>query len=268
MGSAVLIYYPRGSTTHKTITLSRLSDLIVENRHNRRVSLGMAGKSVVTNLGSFRTVRIVSERITSASLIRDLRALRLHLAAGGRVAFCRDLDKLVAYRGASSALVSGATSIPLASTANVYANWNASAALSAGDEITIEDSNPDLRRDFVRYASLSGATLTASDAVTFGYSSQTLIRYADLYPVLLLPEGAAEDMLSEHRRSWTLSLELLEMPAEVNQVSAAAELLAKTGQDTDGGGFTLEMILDRPFERTYDDLIAGGVNNWSLYGMG
>ena len=271
MGSAQIYYYPRGATSFKTITLPRLSDLIIEDHRLVRDARSYQSATYRADLGGYRTVRIISERLTDAALIRQLRTLDAHLRAGGRCAFVRDSDLAVAYRSAA-ALSAGATTIPVTSS-NLFP-FNGSASLSSGEEVTIEDPNPDLRREFVRFASVSGSTVTVSDALTYGYTGQTLIRYADFFPVLRFGESEATDgqfFLSEHRRNWTLDLMLEELPGEVNTVASSSEALATDTITTIEGGVTIEGILRQSDLLGSTQLVEAtrfSLEDWSPYGMG
>jgi len=269
MAGAAIYYYPRGATSFRTIDLSRLSDLIVEPHREVSDARALSGFTLRSDLGSWRGVRIIAERLTDAAEIRELRNLESHLRSGGRCAFVRDTDRAIAWRG-SSTQAAGSLSLSLVSGSNVYP-YNGSAALTSGDEISVEDVNPDHRLELVRYTSISGAKITIADGLTYGYTNQTVIRYADFYPVLWMPEDQArsgQPMLSEHRRNWTLDLQLAESPGEVNRVTSGAESLATSTRGTDGGGFTIEQIVNLD----QYDLIAGlgfsPDNNWSPYGLG
>lgn len=268
MGAAKIYYYPRGALSFKTITLTRLSDLQIEPHRVIRDAQSLSGFTLRSDLGSWRGVRIISERITDDSLVRELRTLQSHLRAGGRCSFVRDSDKAIAWSGSSSQ-AAGNLSVAVTSGVNAFP-FNASAALVSGDQITIEDLNPDHRLELVRFSSISGSRIVISDALTFGYTNQTIIRYEDFYPVLRMGEDQSSNgspMISEYRRSWTLDLSLEESPGEVNAVTAVADGLAGPLKGTDGGGFTIDQVVN--FDRI--DLLAGrdlSINQWNLYGMG
>tara|TARA_R110000824_G_scaffold164256_2_gene340452 strand:- start:204 stop:1010 length:807 start_codon:yes stop_codon:yes gene_type:complete len=268
MGAAIY-WYPRGSTTFQTLSLTRLSDLQVDPAREVKDAIARSGFTLRSDLGSWRNVRIISERITDAALIRDLRSFDAHLRAGGRCAFVRDTDKAIAWSGASS-LSSGDLSISLITGTNPYP-FNASAALALGDELSVEDVNPDHRIEFTRFSSISGSKIVVQDALKYSYTNQTLIRYADFYPVLMMSEEVARggrNMLSEYRRNWTLDLQLVESPGEVNAVNAIASGLASPDRRVGGGGFTLETILSLAKEAGPVASFGGTVNQWNLYGLG
>lgn len=278
--SAALYYYARGKTGFSTISLSRISDLaITEGRAVADVA-PLSGVMKRADRGGFRDVSIISERITDAATIRQLRTLESHLRSGGRIAFALDTDKAYALYS-TQALTATATGFAVSSSSGAFP-FNTSAALVAGDEITIEDYNPDQRREVNRFDSISGRTVTVQDALSYSYADGAILRHEGFFPVLFQPEDVSRSgsiLTSDHRRNWTLDLSLRELPGELAACRVYAGQLAGepgSGRETPGGLLTLDDAVrifygDPSAPNKAGPVLVGsglGVNQWNRYGMG
>ena len=214
MSTPKIWYYPnvdRGALVEVDLLgpLSDLRELVgVEASTDRGFDGGVHWKTIARE----ESITLSLEGITSASLVRKLKAVEAHLLEGGSIGLANDPDKAWA----------GYTSGPLADTATVmdtrgntwqYGTQNSSATFAAGDEVAIrgEDSLSEL----ATVASLSGTRLTlASPGLVFDYRGRTpwlFVRHRDYWPSVRLPADHASPILfSDDRRiSWTFEADLV-----------------------------------------------------------
>ncbi len=217
MGSPTLYWYPPGATSPRSFTLGlRLTDLAITDYRDRRTAAPGRGVPVHHDLGGYRTVQLSLERRTTAATIREIRSLAAYLQAGGYLALCLDSAKV--WGGwASAAPAAGDTSIYV-DTGNAFSSLS-SGSLAAGDEITIESPNPELRREFALVSSLAAARTINLDGSTMqGYSTAPVfVRYADFYPALYVAEDDMDSCAptSDRRLNWTWDLTLTESPGVI-----------------------------------------------------
>ena len=147
MANPRFYYYPDPSGSLEVIDLlGPLSSLIVTPIVKASEGYDGAGRASenLTRI-NFR-VRIILDRFQTAgvgrsSLERQLLTMQQHLLAGGYVGFSKDHAKAWAsLPSVSGALMRGDTVIPTGG--NGFGAWSASAALTAGDELVIEQGAP------------------------------------------------------------------------------------------------------------------------------
>lgn len=241
----VIAYYPPGTTKLKKISLSFVSDLQPVDQVEA-VDVRAGGASPYRHTyGRTRSVLIVKERFTSASLRRDLEALIAHLRAGGVCQFVLTLADGVAVF--ANPPEPGDTTLSTIGS-NIMAPLDGSAVLASGDELRIESPERQLRTESVTFSSESGNVYTVSDIRNDYPVGPVLVRERDTYPVLRLPAELANstDLLTHDRRlNYTLALPLVEYPSDLFALYEAAEL----GGLTDGALSThfdsLDTLLNR-----------------------
>jgi hypothetical protein len=246
MGSPVIKFYPRGATGPETITLPRITNIIPRPGRVIRKSSPVAGTSKYADLGAVREVEIIVEKIPTSSngaLIRKLLALDSHLRSGGSIVVCLDEDKLVGYPVNYATYAD--TTVHFSNATNLFAAFNSSAALSSGDEITIEDANPDHRMDYTTWTSLTGLRATIGAATTYSFGT-ALLRYRDLYFLRMSEEEASRGQWLTHnqRLNYTVSLRLEEHIGELMAlVDNAGQLADDTTTTTEQGGLGLDDVM-------------------------
>ena len=244
MGAPTLWWTPRGATSVQSITLPRTTNLIDLPTREITTVRPVGGIPQSTNLGARRAIQWSIEKLGSAShatLIRQLQSLDSHLRMRLPVSLCLDADKAVAY--AVSLCNHGDLTAAITSATSLGAAFNSSAALSSDDEITIEDFNPDQRRQFSTFSSLSGLRVTMGTASAYSFGS-ALLRYRDFYPILRMADPAQGNWLTHyHRLHYTLNLTLEETPGELQALLAIADQIAGADNPTDRGGLTLDGLL-------------------------
>ena len=246
MGSPTLWWYPRGATGVQSITLPRTTDLLDRPGREMRQVAPISGVTQTSDLGATREIEIVVEKLDSvlhASTIRSLQGLDSHLRSGGAVGYCTDADKALAY--AVVGVAQGASTASLHHTTNLFAAYNSSASLSAGDYLTINDGNPDYRRAHTTYTSISGQRVTVGQAVPYSFGT-CIMRYRDFYPVLRMSEQTAQRgqwLTSDHRLNWTMALRLQEHAGELMALVSTGTELADDTLTTNKGGLSLDTLL-------------------------
>jgi len=221
MGSPTLYWYPQGATSPEAITIGqRVSDLQVQAGRWRRTTVA-GGIPVSGDLGGFRTVRIVKEKLTGAAVIRSLRSLETHLLRGGSVAF--SLDHVRTWGGwASSNPQRGDTTVTIDDSA--FTAFSSSGAVATGVLITIESPNPEHLREVALVSSVSGNTITLDGSVVQTYDQgPVFIRYQDWYPILTLPPQnlSQASLVTERRLFWDFDVTLIEYPGAIEALAEA-----------------------------------------------
>ncbi len=250
MGNATIWWYPVGASAVEEIDLgATFSDLtfsaVREGSDSRSAS-----RITRYDRGGYRRIRISKERIANnAALIRDLEALVRHLQAGGTC--CASLDKAKAWGTWTVGTVfAGGTTVTINPTGNAFSALNSSAALSSGDEMTIESPNPEYLLDVNTYASTSGSSLTFGENIRTGFTlGPCFVRYRYFFPVLRLPAGQmnSESLLTHDRLlNWTLVLPLEEHPGDIYNLRLGSQLLADS--DPVGAGSRLDDLLEQDDE--------------------
>ncbi|NBW63957.1 MAG: hypothetical protein EBR33_12770, partial [Synechococcaceae bacterium WB4_1_0192] len=102
----------------------------------------------------------------------------------------------------------GATRI--AHGGNGLVGWSASAALSSGDVLVLDEPHPGFRAEHITVSSSASALLTASAALAFDYDRQPIVRWHDCWPALTLdPDEDAFLGSDSARRTWDMRLPLV-----------------------------------------------------------
>lgn len=247
MANSFLWWYPQGATAPTAIDLGRkVSDLQLTPTRDRVDVVPAWGVPAASDLGGARGVRISLESMSGfatadLAIVRKLQALEMHLQRGGFVTFCLDQAKVWGQWTKRLPQAGDTTIVVLRSTAQ-FAAYNSSGTVAAGDNITIESPNPELLREYHLLSAFSGVTCTPTEPIynTF-QQGPVFVRYADFYPALWLPEGSTGQMLmqSDHRRTWTLDLPLVEYPGAIENLSSFSTALG-TGAAM-SSSFTLTM---------------------------
>lgn len=212
MGSATIyLYYEAdGPLTALTIA-SAVSTLEEEVGAESSVAQAIDGTPYSTFLRPTLRVRIEVERFGAPganATERALMAVQNHLDRGGLIGFSRDHAKT--FCGViPSGLGQGST--VLRTRGNGFSSWSAAGAVAADDEVVIESSTPTWRREISSVASVSGNTVTVSEATRYAHvDSSCIVRWRDFYPVLYRPESERGRPIVTHdrRRNYTLDLAL------------------------------------------------------------
>lgn len=163
-----------------------------------------------TFLGEVFRVRIILERfgpVGHSALERDLAALQLHLDRGGRIGFSGDHARTWAVMPAG-APARGDTTVRTPS--GPFSAWSSSGAIAAGDELVIEQGNPDPKREVQLVDSTTSSTVTFDRGLRWTFSAPPVVRWRDFYPVLRRPKDQLGRPLvsHDHRVNFTLDMTL------------------------------------------------------------
>jgi len=178
--------------------------------------------------------------------------MQAHLERGGRVGFSAVASK--AFAGYKTGGLNRGFSY-FSTSGNEFSTWLAVAALSAGDEVAIETSNPEMIREFHKVSSVTSGRIVNLDGTTLIYDHSnteisSMIRYRDFYPALYMPqEGLNKPIVThDHRIAWTLDMTLQVDPGLLALGAAASEfgggkIIGIRGASVDHGLGTLDHIL-------------------------
>lgn len=194
--------------------------------------------------------RVVIERFSGLktagqTLHRKLMTLHHFLVAGNGIAFARDPGK--AWAGyAKAAYTAGKTAIR--TNGNTF-SYNASATLTAGDEIVVQGPPDSGKVQYTTVSAKLGDNITLTDALVFDYSDEAymLIRHRDFFPALRMQPGdARRTITSERRIVYTFECDFIEDVAALETMSTKGEFSMKAeSADRDsgelyGGGFSVD----------------------------
>ena len=245
MGTPRIWWYPAGSSGYETLALPRISDCIIDEYRVRQDAEPIGGVPVAADLGSYRGVRIVIERLSvAAAAVNRLRSLDSHLRAGYPIAFTVDSEKAAAGWSLSD-LSPRSTSVTL----NTFSPFPfVTGAFATDDLVSVETcSNPSHRRHITQLANVSGTTCTFDDVVPYGMSGPIFVRHDLFFPVLIMSAAVARDrqwLTSDHRRNWTMDLQLTEYPAAYGLLASTFQELAESEQGgLRTGGRTIDELL-------------------------
>lgn len=239
MGSPTLYLYFEPDGPLKVLTIaSALSTLEEEVGAESAVAQARDGTPFTTYTRPTLRVRIEVERFGTPganSVERALMAVQNHIDRGGLVGFSRDHTKT--FCGViPSGLAQGST--VLRTRGNGYGAWSASGAVAADDEVVVESSSPTWRREISAVASVSGDTVTVSEATRYAHvDTSCIVRWRDFYPVLFRPESERGRPIVTHdrRRNYTLDM-TLEYSVEMS-VAAFRDATWTSGYE---GGITID----------------------------
>lgn len=212
MGSPTVYVYWEADGPLSVLTLATaLSDLNETVGAKSTVAEALDGSPYTTYDRPTLRVRIEIERFGSPganAVERALMALQNHLDRGGLIGFAKDHAK--AFCGVIPAGLVGGSTV-LRTRGNGFSAWSASGAVAADDEVVIESSTPTWRREISSVASVSGNTVTLSEATRYSHpDTSCIVRHRDFYPVLFRPESerGRPIVTSDRRRNYTLDMEL------------------------------------------------------------
>ena len=256
MPTAKLIYYPDSSGTLERIDLGEnLSDLQVTPQRTVEDAYTLSGSRYRTGRGGVLRVRIIDDRFTDSDLAYALESLWTHLELGGFCGVVENSGKAWAgyvesppSRGDTTLLTGG----------NIYAPFTSGLAVDgaiADDDIVCIQSNPPgIIREYCKVDSVSGDTITLSDAVRYNYpsGSTVLVRHRDFFPAMRAPAETMNTQIVTHDRriSFTLDLDLEEAPDLIEALDSsgggiiASQLLNTTSFAIPDSIGSLESILD------------------------
>lgn len=224
MSASYIMYYPRGSSSFETIILPRTSDLLLSDRRARTDAFPVGGSLLTADLGGWRDVRIISERITDTSVINQLLSLDSHIRSGGSIAYALSLSKS-AGAWARAGVRSGSTTISLRSLQEFPYDTT---ELKGGSEITIESPNPNHFRQWAIIDSVNGNVITLTSPLLYDMDGPVFVRYKDFYPVLFMEASQADSdqwLTHDHRRNYTVDLQLVEMPGSIQLLAPVIDLV-------------------------------------------
>ena len=204
MANAFFYWYPDDTGTLESVDLGEgLSDLkITSTRVVQDAVNSMGGQSRAALMGGLM-VNIVCERFSSRVVAQELLNMQTHLEQGKAVGFGADSSKIVCARTTRTPL-RGDLSIKAGT--NLFAAWNASAALAIDDWITVESPNPEMRREFLKIAAVTGTTYTATVKGSFT-ETPVIVRHHDFFPVLVMPQSAVGTPIVTHNHRITYTLD-------------------------------------------------------------
>lgn len=226
MSTSYIFWWPRGASSFQTIALPRTSDLILSDKRSRTDAFPIGGSLLTADLGGWRDVRIISERIPKSSdaLIRQLRSLDTHMRAGGSIAFSLSIDGATGA-WARAGTTSGAKSITLKALSEFpYGGLD----FAVDDLVTIESPNPNHFREYGKIAAVSGNVITLEDGLLHSMDGPVFIRKNDFYPVLFMEAAQAQSaqwLTHDHRRNWTVDLTVVEMPGSIQALAPVIDLI-------------------------------------------
>lgn len=212
-------------------------------------------------IGGGLRVLVRRERLAAGTAQRGLLAVEDHLLRGGVIGIAADRSK--AFAGyVETGLVGGGSTIE--GPANIYADLLSEAlSLAAGDRIVLESGAPECRREELVIDTVSvtvlGFSITTTTPIRFDRSAEmgVMVRHADFYPALYLPEEQLGRPLvtTEHGALWTFEATL-----EVVQSLYSAEVQAF-------GAGVLGEASPRTTEATFDMLSGGSPSGRIPTGM-
>ena len=246
----VIYYYPSSGFDAQLVTIDLgeiLSDLQMTPIRSAIDAMSYQGRFYRTNLNGRMKIRVLLERFTDRALVRKLYSLQSHLERGGLIGICENQNKAWAAYLNEGMGNSGQT--VLETGGNVF--YNQTAALDALDEVVIQSSNPEVKREWNDVNLAVGSTdarITLSDALIHNYKQEpVLIRFHGFWPIMRLPADqlGRPIVTHDHRISYTLDLTLEE---DVAALAAASTLfpgqLLQDGDGPAGFGQTIDKTLD------------------------
>jgi len=203
------------------ITLTEdLSDLQITPRRDVADAFSISGGRSRELLRPWQNVRIVLDRFNDRDLFRQFSGMINHLERGGAITFCNDRDKCFAAR--TNAIVR--QNQPFLNLGEKFESGEFYTThpdtLEAGDEIVIESGPPVGKREYLTvqsHAALtdgSGGTKIQTPGGAGGtmdeYPPGSLVRFSDLYPILIMEPGqvGGGHLTHDHRITYTLDLNL------------------------------------------------------------
>lgn len=214
MANPCFIYWPEGHTSRRILDLGEdISDLQQTPRRRVLDSGSLSGKYTRTNLTSGLSIRIVDERFSDRRKFRQLHQVINHAETGLLVAFAVDSSKIYGYpirETSTTGAVGTISSTIKISKTNWFVGWHtAPGTIAVGDEICIESGAWRGYREWHKVDQITDAgdhyVIRTQDKITHDYSVGGIVRYADFFPFLRLPENAVGGNLisHEHRISFT-----------------------------------------------------------------
>lgn len=181
----------------------------------------VVGESVQMANGSIRRVttggvlgvRLVLSNFDNGPLLRELRSLDTHLKRGYPVGFAFDVDKMWAGF-ARNTIAAGQLLLHTRARNEWRSAYGGPMMPSPGDELVLESAAPEGWREWcvVSDTIFAGASsrLRFTEGTRYNHTRQPiLIREEGSYPLLMLPEGLREDLLTHtYQRTWTWQVTL------------------------------------------------------------
>lgn len=228
MPAPAIYWYPDPRGTLETIDFgdvgeNELSDIQEFPGAEVRDARGGDQTQRRTFLGETFRVRIILERfgpVGQSSLERDLAALQVHLDRGGRIGFSGDHAKTWAVMPAGAPSRGDAT---IYTPTPPFSAWSSSGAIAAGDEVVIEQGNPDPKREIQLVDTTTSARITLDRGLRWTFSAPPVVRWRDFYPVLRRPKDQVGRPLvsHDHRVNFTLDMTLEYSAVEARRFWAA-----------------------------------------------
>ena len=245
MGSPTIYYYPEGGGTFQAITLgTAMNDVQLQPMRSVVDAIGGDIRMNRMDLGGWREVRLIKERISDAAVVRALLNLETHLQRGHPIAFALDADKC----WTSWCNVNPAAGDLTLATKGQCLPYVSGVALANGDNLTIESPNPELMREWLVVSSITGSKITVSSAVLKTYQvGPVMVRHctplgtADTYPALFMSSDQVNQPIitEDHRRNWTLDITLVEYPGALSALAKTAQSLRSASIGRAQGGMSL-----------------------------
>jgi hypothetical protein len=171
-------------------------------------------------------VRLVLSNFSNGPLLRELKSLDVHLKKGYPVGFAFDADKV--WAGFSQGTLSAGQQVIRTRARNEWrATYGGAQMPSVGDEVVLESAAPEGWREWAEISAAVGSihpsALRLTEGLRYNHTRQpVLMREEGTYPLLVLPEGLAEDLLtSTYHRTWTWQVSLQLDNARLADVWAA-----------------------------------------------
>lgn len=242
MGDAAIWVYWGGLTPLDKIAIPEVapgvSDLQIAPQTMAARAARWSGALHIRQGARYDAVRLVIAGVAMDSepeLYRDLRALEEHLKANHPLALALDEDKAWA---AYVTVTRGATAI--AHTGNDWAAFNASAALSGGDNVVVRSMGATAGwREELSVNAVSGSTInTFPEKVRFFHGPlTTLVRHEHFWPVLRLQDAAFDRPLLtvESGRTFSFAADLYEDLEALIEANGQTQQLASANDSTAAG---------------------------------
>jgi hypothetical protein len=269
--SASIYFYPDPAGGVKQIDFNENATDLQEFPYRiRNTNVTMLGTPHHQNLGGRMRVRIILENFpTSANLDQQLLSLGSHIQRGGTFAFSADHTKTWAGYG-STAKNSGSTVFP--TFGNAFNGYSGSAALAANDPVVIESENPEFNQEFRTVSSVTGGTITVSNACYYPYIEYGwMLRYRNFFPALYIPQDVQDQYNGQPFLTYYYRLTAtLELQAEVDMAILSVGGTSKYGLKSSpsvrgASNFQLGTIDDLlGHAHTYDSTNGAGTspNSW------
>lgn len=213
------------------------------SQRDRATTLDGRRRPYHVDLGGGLRVKVRKERMTTRSMVAEMRAIENVLLRGDHIGIAADRSRAFCA-WIPGGVLAGETA--LYTTANLYSGVIPDAlALAAGDVLCLESGNPECRREEViidtitAYGAGYTITLTSDVKMDRDPSVGVLVRHEHFYPSLYLPADQLDRNLitDEHGALWTFDAELELDPG-----------LYLVGMDEPAAGEFMDDAAESPFD--------------------